>query len=463
MSSSSSVMERSGRVGTTEMSASVSCDSIQSDSRALTTLPNLDFMHLLQTCLKHRIPSLVLRKPTRRETLSKMEHVDMKITLGSGLTSTVEQYTTTEDDSVNMPAGTVVALKTFRSTTDSKRSRQAVFECIAREIEVLAHPLLAGHPNIVQLCFIGWKKDEEFPGLAMEHAAHGSLDFLIRDAWASLGPPQIQQIREHLTLDILMGLHAIHEAGFVHGDLKPENVLLMSHPDKNRQVIAKIVDFGGSSRLAGNDAGRPHHYTPLWCAPEVLNEDPDIDWVKADVYSYGLIVASIWVDVPGHGGFGDGRPNERTSCFLGSYIRPSMSKEEGKAMLWSIKSQSDETEFNSIIYLLNGKLEDSVPDEDCRSQLADILGPALRVQFWLRPSAEELLLSVQTMTWHTGRDSWYVKHIFSQFAFSLLMSWQGKLRRLRPRGARNIWMSRRCVHSSWKQCPYSNLSGIAIF
>lgn len=421
MSSSSSVMERSGRVGTAEMSASVSSDNKQSDSRALTTLPNLDFMHLLQTCLKHHIPSLVLQKPTRREILSKMEHVDMKITLGSGLTSTVEQYTTTDDDSFHVPPGTVVALKTFRSATDSRLARQAVFECIVREIEVLAHPLVAGHPNIVQLCFIGWRNDDEFPGLAMEHAAYGSLDFLIRGAWAGLSPPQVQQIREHLTLDILMGLHAIHKAGFVHGDLKPENILVMSHPDKSRQAIAKIIDFGGSSRLAGHDGGRPRHYTPLWCAPEVLNEDSDIDWVKADVYSYGLIVGSLWVDVPGRGGFGTGRSNQRTSCFLGSYIRPSMSKEEEKAVLWSIKSQSDKTQINSIIYLLDARLEGSVPDEDYRSQLADILGPTLRAHFWLRPSAEELLLSAKTMTWHTGRDSGYVKHLFSQCAFCVLI------------------------------------------
>lgn len=432
-------MERSGRMGTTEMSASVSCDNEQSDSRArhrnstvtdslLTALPNLDFMPLLQTCLKHGIPSLVLRKPTRLETSSKMKYVDMTITLGSGLTSIVEQYTTTEEDQVNVPPGTVVALKTFRSTTDSRLARQAVFECIVGEIEVLSHPLVAGHPNIVQLCFLGWRNDEAFPGLAMEHAAHGSLDFLIRGAWAGLDPPQFQQIREHLTVDILMGLHAIHEAGFVHGDLKPENILVMSHPDESRQVIAKVIDFGGSSRLAGHDGGRPRHYTPLWCAPEVLNEDPDIDWEKADVYSYGLIVGSLWADVPGRGGFGTGRLNERSSCFLGSCISPSMSKEEKKTMLWSIKSQSDETQSNNIIYHLNQRLEVSVPDEDYRSQLVDILGPALRAHFWLRPSAEELLLSVQTMPRHMGRGSWYVKNISSQCACSLLMSYQGRLR-----------------------------------
>lgn len=341
----------------------------------------------------------------RKSDMMDTEQSGQKITLGSGLTSTVVQYTMTEDDPVRVPFGRIVALKTFRRTSDSKIARQAVYECIVREMEILRHPLLVGHPNIVQLYFIGWQKGEAFPGLSMEHGAHGSLDYLVRGSWTELSYPQIQHIRQHITVDILMGLDAIHRAGFIHGDLKPENILVMSHPDERHRVVAKLTDFGGSSQLEGQDGGRPRHYTPLWCAPEVLNQDPDIDWEKADLYSYGLIIGSLWASEPGRGGFGAGRLKESSSCFLRTFIPSSMSKQEAETFLWAIKSQHEEASADSVISSLRQRLEITVPDEDYRDKLVKILTPVLRAHFWLRPSTQELARDLRDTALNVGRDT----------------------------------------------------------
>jgi serine/threonine protein kinase len=71
-----------------------------------------------------------------------------------------------------------------------------------------------------------------------------------------------------LYLGIGQGLDAIHVAGFVHGDIKCENILIRHHGDG--VIIPKISDFGSSVHnniladamivLAGTDP---------WRAPEV--------------------------------------------------------------------------------------------------------------------------------------------------------------------------------------------------
>ncbi|KAI3318774.1 kinase-like protein [Xylariaceae sp. AK1471] len=361
-------------------------------------------MSVLDASTRYSIPSIELRKPG----LADPESERQTIVLGSGLTSKVVQYTIAEEDPVSLPSGTVVALKTFIRMSSSKMLRQAVYECIIREMEILCHPLLADHPNIVQLHFIGWRKGEAFPALAMELGAHGSLDYLIRSSWSGLTDAEAQHVRRHITIDIAMGLHAIHKAGFIHGDLKPENILVLSHASKSRRVVVKLTDFGGSSLSPGQDGGRPVHYTPLWCAPEVINKDPDIDWERADVYSYGLVVGSLWASHRGSGGFGAGRLDEPSSCFLTTYVQSTMTKEDEMDMFWFMKSEVDETSGKGVSSLLKNKLSVTVPDDMDRTQLFEVLASTLKAYFWLRPNTEGLGQSLQALAIRSRRNIWYV-------------------------------------------------------
>ncbi|KAI8635569.1 kinase-like protein [Xylariaceae sp. FL1651] len=412
--SSISAIGRSGRLRSMEISAEIrwtdyhphktSRQSTNVTGHFSGSLQGIDFMNVLNASAKYGVPSIELRKPR----LVNPESERQTITLGSGLTSEVVQYVMTEKDPVKVPSGKIVALKTFRRTSPDKVARQTVYESILREIDVLCHPLIAGHPNIVQLHFVGWRKGEAFPRLGMEYGLHGSLDYLIRSSWPGLTEVQIQQIRQHITIDIAMGLHAIHKAGFIHGDLKPENILIMSHASESHRVVAKLTDFGGSAQSADREGGRPIHYTPLWCAPEVLNEDPDVDWERADVYSYGLVVGSLWASIPGGGGFGAGRLNESSSCFLAAHLPSGLSKEDEKSIFWFIKSEYDEESENNIKFLLRKRLEITVPNEIGRTQLFDAIAPTLTAHFWLRPSIEELSESLHALAVQIQRNTWYV-------------------------------------------------------
>lgn len=60
------------------------------------------------------------------------------------------------------------------------------------------------------------------------------------------------------------GMKNLHQAGFVHGDLKPENVLIYKH---NGKYSARIADFGKSQAITVNQSVR-YSGNPRFCAPE---------------------------------------------------------------------------------------------------------------------------------------------------------------------------------------------------
>jgi serine/threonine protein kinase len=221
--------------------------------------------------------------------------------IGEGLTSEVVQHALIdEESSADPPPTTTIALKIFRSSkqnsqTKTRSARQKVYDSILREMKALAHPSLSNHPHILKLLFIGWSKSHTYPLLAMELGEHGSLDHILR----TRGPGPTTRQKRNLTIDIALGLQAIHKAGFIHGDLKPDNIIVFSSDDPARQISAKLSDFGGSSEIYDEHDGAPTHFTPLWSAPEALAKRSKIHWDLADVYSYGLVVASLWANPKG--------------------------------------------------------------------------------------------------------------------------------------------------------------------
>jgi serine/threonine protein kinase len=87
---------------------------------------------------------------------------------------------------------------------------------------------------------------------------------------------------------LVRGLHALHTHGIVHGDVKPENVIVT----QCGPLDLKLVDFGGAltkmSRGGGyvNVSGR---CTNLYAAPEQFFDEP-CNTAEADAYSLGAVM-----------------------------------------------------------------------------------------------------------------------------------------------------------------------------
>ncbi len=119
--------------------------------------------------------------------------------------------------------------------------------------------------------------DRDLPYVAMELIEGPSLAAVLR---ARRRLP-LEELRR-LVRDLSRGLADVHDAGLLHRDVKPHNVMLTATPEGERW---KLVDFG----LAGAAGrGAVSGGTPAYMAPEqALGERVD---PRADLYSLGLVV-----------------------------------------------------------------------------------------------------------------------------------------------------------------------------
>jgi serine/threonine protein kinase len=160
-----------------------------------------------------------------------------------------------------------------------------------RELRVLTHGPLRKHENIIGLIAVGWERNRlsgdsvfYWPFLVLEHAEYGSLVDLIENH------PIDFEMRKKLCLDVGLGLQALHTCDMIHGDIKPENVLISGHA--TQKYVAKIADFGFSIfDLEGTSPSiRQIGWTALWQASESGRSLVFADGKLTDVYSYGFLL-----------------------------------------------------------------------------------------------------------------------------------------------------------------------------
>ena len=140
------------------------------------------------------------------------------------------------------------------------------------------------HPNIAAIYDVIEEKDDVL--LVMEFVAGSTL----RD---QLGAPMPLDRFFPIAMQCVDALAAAHEKGILHGDVKPENIMLTP----SGQV--KLLDFGVARRLPGSDPSwataatqtlpgrRLMAGTPVYMPPEVLRGDiPD---ARADIFALGIV------------------------------------------------------------------------------------------------------------------------------------------------------------------------------
>jgi serine/threonine protein kinase len=177
---------------------------------------------------------------------------------------------------------------------------------IKRELRVVTHPKVRSHSCLLSAIAWGWEPDPWIGKklyLVMPYSEHGTLSTFAQQRSLNL------IVRRYLALDVALGIRALHDCDIVHGDVKPENVLVYGYylreKDQDRHYIAKLADFGCS--LFKEDVEihhQPYLGTPKYNSPEICgwakeseHEGKSIEAVptlsrfkSADCYSFGLVI-----------------------------------------------------------------------------------------------------------------------------------------------------------------------------
>jgi serine/threonine protein kinase len=207
------------------------------------------------------------------------------------------------------------ATTSYQEAIVIKRPRYSILEerseglvSFITELRVRNHAPLRSNPHIATLRGIGWDfEDPEGtiprPILLEELAPQGAMDNL----WKHWNFVRMTfKSRLELCRSIADGLNALHLCGVVHGDVKPENILVFPRNDRRDAFMVKLTDFGHSVLEQDGLEGLPA-FTPLWCAPEATQKASMTfqDMVATDCYSYGLVVLSIMIGRAFYSSFDD--------------------------------------------------------------------------------------------------------------------------------------------------------------
>ncbi|BAV51216.1 serine/threonine-protein kinase-like domain [Mesorhizobium loti] len=159
---------------------------------------------------------------------------------------------------------------------------QTILSLFRKEASILNH---LSHDAVVRYHVFTIDPGIGRPYLAMEFVDGESLFDIMRR-----GPMPTEAVRK-LCHRLASGLSAVHQAGAIHRDLSPDNIILPG----GRVERAKIIDFGiarsatvgGETLIGGKFAGKYNYVSP-----EQLGLYSGDVREQSDIYSLGLVLAA---------------------------------------------------------------------------------------------------------------------------------------------------------------------------
>jgi serine/threonine protein kinase len=148
-------------------------------------------------------------------------------------------------------------------------------------------------------CEVGATGFEPYCGMIVtELVEYGSLGDIVHNVLRSIS----FRLYLRIATDIATALAYLHDGGFVHGALRPSNVMLLSLSAR-AECVAKLQDYGAAphERLSamqaraergGGGGDRVRSLQPeimLYSAPEALADPPHYN-AASDVFAFGLVL-----------------------------------------------------------------------------------------------------------------------------------------------------------------------------
>jgi serine/threonine protein kinase/tetratricopeptide (TPR) repeat protein len=175
----------------------------------------------------------------------------------------------------------LVALKMIIGGSQARTDHLARFRTEAEAVARLRHP------NILHIYDIG--EFDDVPFVALELLEGGDL------ADRLAGTPQPGRQAAELMVTLARAVHAAHQAGILHRDLKPTNILFTD------DGVPKITDFGLAKRLDSDSKQTESGQimgTPSYMAPEQARGHTKAVGPAADVYALGAILYEMLTGRP---------------------------------------------------------------------------------------------------------------------------------------------------------------------
>lgn len=206
----------------------------------------------------------------RRHISYDLDEFDDMLCLGEGASATVYAAFLATDKSKVLPVAVKSRQMTTHNITDTVR-------------EVFLH-LLTQHHCIVTLYGMWYPKPSARRSLIVVERMHGTLAQALQNEGKKIDKISV-------LCDIAAALAHLHDRGIVHGDVKPDNILVNEHYTR-----AKLSDLGSSRRRSFDTkttTGTQCNSTPLYMPPEADEHGRYEITPKMDCWAFGLVMCEV--------------------------------------------------------------------------------------------------------------------------------------------------------------------------